>query len=90
MESLKLFIVQQTKKAAIKVTQALNVQIGPGDIDVSHKLHGGGEKPIIVKSNSHKTRLRLYKQIIALKNIKVSDILPMASPGARREERNIY
>ena len=70
--------------------QALSRYLGPEDIDISHKLHSQGEKPIIVKFTSHKAKSRLYKRRTGLKNIKLSDLFPTASSAARVEGKKIF
>jgi len=63
-------VYSSTEEAVIKVAEALDVEIGPEVIDISHKLHSEGEKPIIVKFTSHKVKSKLYKRRTGLKNIK--------------------
>ena len=60
-------VYSSTEEAVIKVAEALDVEIGLEDIDISHKLHSEGEKPIIVKFTSHKVKSRLYKRRTGLK-----------------------
>ena len=83
-------VYSSTEEAVIKVAEALDVEIGPEDIDISHKLHSQGEKPIIVKFTSHKAKSRLYKRRTGLKNIKLSDLFPTASSAARVEGKKIF
>ena len=83
-------VYSSTEEAVIKVAEALDVEIGPEDIDISHKLHSEGEKPIIVKFTSHKVKSRIYKKRTGLKNIKLSDLFPAASSAARVEGKKMF
>ena len=52
------------------------------DIEIAHKLQRKkGNKPIIAKFSSHKTKARIYKKRSKLKNVKVSDIFPQYCPA---------
>ena len=61
-----------TEEAVIKVAQALNVPLEAGDIEISHNLRRKGNKPIIIKFLSHKTKTALqdYKARTKLKDVK--------------------
>ena len=83
-------VYSSTEEAVIKVAEALDVEIGPEDIDISHKLHSEGKKWIMVKFTSHKLKSRLYKRRTGLKNIKLSDLFPTVSPAARVEGKKIF
>lgn len=74
-----------TEEAVLKVAEALDVQISPEDIDISHKIYSEGEKPILVKFTSHKSKSKLYKKRTGLKNIKVSDLFPNISYATSAE-----
>ena len=79
-DSLELHGIPQntfttTEEAVLKVAEALEVEVRPQDIQISHHLKGEvGVKPIIVKFASHKTKAALYKQRTKLKHITLSDI----------------
>ena len=45
-----------TEEVVFKLAEALNVDIDPDDVEISHKLHMKGKKPIIVKFQSHKAK----------------------------------
>ncbi len=64
------------ESVVLKVARAINVAIKPEEIEISHKLHRTkkGRRPIIAKFNSHKTKVKLYKERTKLRNVKVSDI----------------
>ena len=64
-----------TEDVAIKLGEVLNVPIQSEDIDISHKLYSGKNKPknIIVKFISHKKKTALYKKRIELKNVKITN-----------------
>ena len=74
----------------MKVAEALDVEIKPEDIDISHKLFSEGEKSVIVKFISHKIKSKLYKKRTGLKNIKVSDIFQNATSASRVEGKKIF
>ena len=65
-----------TESVVIKIASAIDVDIKPEDIEISHKLHRAtkGSRPIIVKFCSHKTKTRLYKERIKLRNVRISNI----------------
>ena len=46
---------------------ALNVDVNPEDIEISHKLNRKGVRIIIVKFQNHKVKSRLYKARTKLK-----------------------
>jgi len=55
---------QSTEEAVLKLAAALNVQIAPSDIEISHKLKcKSGDNAIIAKFCSHKIKTKLYKRI---------------------------
>jgi len=45
-----------TEEVVFKLAEALNVDVNPNDVEISHKLHRKGIKPIIVKFQSHKVK----------------------------------
>ena len=67
----------------MRVAEALDVEIKPEDIDISHKLFSEREKSVIVKFISHKIKSKLYRKRTGLKNIKVSDIFPNAMSASQ-------
>lgn len=84
-------VYTDTESAVIKIASALDVTIRPDDIEISHKLKGReGKRPIIIKFCSHKTKSKLYKERIRLRNIKVSDIFPSFSSAAESNQDRIY
>ena len=68
-----------TEEVVLKLAGAVNVDVNPEDIEISHKLNRKGVKPIIVKFQNHKVKSRLYKARTKLKNIRVSDIFPFST-----------
>ena len=80
---------QSTEEAVIKLAAALDVQVTPSDIEISHKLkRKSGANAIIAKFCSHKIKTKLYKQRTKLKNIKASDLFPgYAAAAARFNDR---
>ena len=72
-----------TEEAVLKIAAALDVQVAPNDIEISHQLRRKkGNNAIIAKFCSHKVKTSLYKARIKLKNIKASDLFPSASYAA--------
>ena len=52
----------------ISVARKINIDITPDDIEIAHKLQRiKGNKPIIAKFSSHKTKVRIYKERSKLK-----------------------
>ena len=74
----------------LKVAQVLDVPITADDIEISHKLNGKGEKPILVKFTSHKAKTKLYKKRAGLKHVKIADLCPEASAATRAEGKKFY
>ena len=66
------------------------MDINPNDVEISHKLHRKGIKPIIVKFQSHKVKARMYKERAKLKNVRVSDLYPDSTAATRVESGRIY
>ena len=49
-----------TEEAILKTAEALDVPVSSEDIEISHKLNSRGNKAIIAKYISHKTKTDLY------------------------------
>ena len=74
-----------TEEVVLKLAEALQVPINPVDIEISHKLNRKGNKPIIVKFVSHKTKTSLFKARVNLRNIRLPNLLPGShSPESKR------
>ena len=71
-----------TEAAVLKLAEALNIALSPTDIDISHKLKQKGKTFIIARFVSHKTKTKMYKERIKLKNLHVTDIFPSYSNAA--------
>ena len=66
-----------TEEVVMKVARALDVDITPNDIEISHKLRRrGATDTIIAKFVSHKAKSELYKRRTKLKDIKLADVYP--------------
>ena len=80
---------QSTEEAILKLAAALDVQVAPSDIEISHNLkRKSGATAIIAKFCSHKIKTKLYEQRTKLKNIKASDLFPgYAAAAARFNDR---
>ena len=82
---------QSTKKTVLKLAAALDVQVAPSDIEISHKLKcKSGDNVIIAKFCSHKIKTKLYKQRTRLKNIKASDLFPGYAVAAARFNDRLF
>lgn len=79
-----------TEEVVLKLAKALDVDINPNDIEISHKLHLKGVKPIIVRFQSHKAKTRMYKGRAKLKHVRVSDLYPDSTAATRAESGRIY
>ena len=72
-----------TEEVVLKVAQALDVNITPNDIEISHKLKCRGSSNIIIaKFVSHKTKSKLYKERTKLKDIRLTDLFPSFATAA--------
>ena len=63
-----------TEEVVLKIANALDVNISPSDIEISHKLKRKGANIIIAKFVSHKVKTKLYKERVKLKNVKLADL----------------
>ena len=79
-----------TEEVVFKLAEVLNVDIDPNDVEISHKLHRKGIKPIIVKFQSHKVKAKMYKERAKLKHVRVSDLYPDSTAATRVESGRIY
>ena len=59
-----------TEEVILKFATALNANVNPGDIEITHKLKwcGNNSSPVIVKFISHKVKTSLYKERVKLRN----------------------
>ena len=80
---------QSTEEPVLKLAAALDVQVAPSDIEISHKLkRKSGANSIIAKFCSHKIKTKLYKERTKLKYIKDLDLFPgYAAAAARFSDR---
>ena len=76
-----------TDEVVIRIGEAINVDIKPEDIEISHKLKRKTSKPVIVKFVSHKVKSLLYKARTRLKNVKSSDVFPSYAFAYREDQR---
>ena len=82
---------QSTEEAVLKLAAALDVQVVPSDIEISHKLkRKSGENVIIAKFCSLKIKTKLYKQRTRLKNIKASDLFAGYVAAAARFNDRLF
>ena len=77
-----------TEEVVLKIANALNVDISPNDIEISHKLKRKEENAIIAKFVSHKVKTKLYKERVKLKNVKLADLFP--SFASATKSNHIY
>ena len=73
-----------------KISEALEVPVGPQDIEISHKLNNKGNKAIIAKFISHKVKSNLYRARTKLKSIRMTDLFPGSSYATTTEANRIY
>ena len=76
-----------TDEVVIRIGEAINVDIKPEDIEISHKLKRKTTKPVIVKFVSHKVKSLLYIARTKLKNVKTSDVFPSYAFASREDQR---
>ena len=72
-----------TEEAVLKVTNALNVNVRPEDIEISHHIRLKRNEAIIVKFVSHKARTRL-------KNVSVTGLFQDCPAISRTESNRIH
>ena len=68
-----------TEHVVIKVAEALNITMEPEEIEISHKINESTS--ILVKFCSHKTKSKIYKERIKLKQVKIRDLFPTYNPS---------
>ena len=79
---------ESTEEAILKIAAALEVQVIPSDIEISHKLrHKNNNSVIIAKFCSHKVKTSLYKARIKLKSTKATDLFPGFASAVRSKDR---
>ena len=80
-----------TEEVVLKLAEALQVPINTDDIEISHKLNRKGNKPIIVKFLSYKSKTSLYKARVNLRNIKLPNLFPGTHQSPQSKDRiSIY
>ena len=78
------------EEVVLKISEALEVPVGPQDIEISHKLNNKGNKAIIAKFISHKVKSNLYRARTKLKSIRMADLFPGSSYTTTTEDNRIY
>ena len=79
-----------TEEAVLKVTNALNVNVRPEDIEISHHIRLKHSEAIIVKFVSHKVKSRVYKARTRLKNVSVTGLFQDCPASSRTESNRIH
>ena len=81
-----------TEDVVIKLGEVLNVPIQSEDIDISHKLYSGKNKPknIIVKFISHKKKTVVYKKRTELKNVRITQLFPNSTTATALAAEHLY
>lgn len=77
----------------IKLSELLNEPVRGENIDMTHKIYSGKNKPrnIIVKFMSHKKKkTALYKKRTALKNVRISQLFPHCPAGTALASKRLY
>ena len=84
-------VYSSTEEAVLEVAKALDVEVRPDDIEISHHLKGEvGAKPIIVKFVSNKKKAELYKERTKLRNTFLSVVFPESSAASIVSPKGIY
>ena len=78
-----------TEEAVLKVTNALNVNVRPEDIEISHHIRLKRNEAIIVKFVSHKVKSRVYKARTRLKNVSVTGLFEDCPATSRTESNRV-
>ena len=78
------------EEVVLKISEALEVPMGPQDIEISYKLNNKGNKAIIAKFISHKVKSNLYRARTKLKSIRMTDLFPGSSYATTTEANRIY
>ena len=78
------------EEVVLKISEALEVPVGPQDIEISHKLNNKGNKAIIAKFISHQVKSNLYRGRTKLKSIRMTDLFPGSSYATTTEANRIY
>ena len=76
-----------TEEAVLEVTNVLNVNVRPEDIEICHHIRLKHSEAIIVKFVSHKVKSRVYKARTRLKNVSVTGLF-QDCPSSSRTESN--
>lgn len=79
-----------TEEAILKIAETLEVPVSRDDIEISHKLNTPGNKAIIAKFISHKTKTNLYRARTRLKHVKLADLFPDSSYATRVQSTRIF
>ena len=84
-------VYSSTEEAVLEVAKALEVEVRPDAMEISHHLKGEvGAKPIIVKFFSHKKKAKLHKQRTKLRNTSLSVVFPESSAASIVSYKGIY
>ena len=79
---------ESTEEAILKIAAALEVQVIPSDIEISHKQRRRNDNSVIIaKFCSHKVKTSVYKARINLKNIKASHLFPSFASAVGSKDR---
>ena len=79
-----------TEEAVLKVTTALNVNVRPEDIEISHHIRLKHSEAIIVKFVSHKVKSLVYKARTRLKNVSLTGLFQDCPASSRTESNRIH
>ncbi len=79
-----------TEEAILKIAETLEVPVSLDDIEISHKLNTPGNKAIIAKFISHKTKTNLYRARTKLKHVKLTDLFPDSSYATGVQSKRIF
>ena len=79
-----------TEEVVLKIADALEVDIDPHSIEISHRTQRKNSDAIIVKFLSHKDKVKMYKSRTKLKAVKVSALFPECPLEALQERDSIF
>ena len=74
-----------TEEVVLKIADALDVDIDSRSIEISHRTQRKNSDAMIVKFQSHKDKVKMYKSRTKLKTVKASSLFPNCPSGAERD-----
>ena len=92
LEELPEDLYTSTEDVVIKLGEVINVLIQSEDIDISHQLYSGKNKPknIMVKFISRKKKTARYKKRTELKNVRITQLFPHSTTAMALATERLY